>query len=75
MSAMAIVKCLFLLAIGIGSLVYIAGGFDALETAALGALAWEGFLGVAVFRALFGGLIMLYLLSLGALMLLAVRND
>lgn len=67
-------KALVILGLGIGSLVYMAGGFDELETAVTGLTWGDGLLGIMVFRAIFGILIMVYLASLSALIWLAVKR-
>ena len=67
-------KGMVILGIGIGSLLYIASGFNELETAVTGLTWGDGFLGIMIFRAVFGILIMVYLASLAALIWLAVKR-
>ncbi len=67
-------KGMVILGIGIGSLLYIAFGFTKLETAVTGLTWGDGFLGITIFRAVFGILIMVYLASLAALIWLAVKR-
>lgn len=67
-------KGLVILGIGVGSLVYVVSGFDALETAVTGLTWGDSLLGITVFRAVFGILIMVYLASLASLMWLAAKR-